>query len=70
MPSRNLHQRHKAALSTKCRALQPLTAWVATEAAQVGRCPAGDMVLLFSALETAVKRIAFTVRQASPASGT
>jgi len=31
----------------------------------VGRCPAGDMVLLFSALETAVKRIAFTVRQAA-----
>ena len=47
------------------RELQPMTAWVASEAARSGRCPAGDMVLLFAAVETAVKRIAFTVRQVS-----
>ncbi len=47
------------------RELQPLTAWVASEAARCDRCPAGEMVLLFAAVETAVKRIAFTVRQVS-----
>lgn len=45
------------------RSQHTLTAWVAETAAQVDGRDAADMVLIFSALQTAAKQIAFAVSQ-------